>query len=403
MKQFEELKKELESEAVENNNRIKLCDGRMRIANANSFEYKATNILGFSLLGYLIVFLLSSIIFKNLSIPVLAYQTMVITSSIGLGTLFTNSLFKKYKIKERLKMFSESKTDIEKLQEEVNYQIESEKACNRNKVIKETLDTINSTESMVNELSNKYDITEKYSSRSKEELENSIEEISNLIKEKYNELDILSSKKVLHDRFWKIRSKFDKNANLIAYSLIVGVFASGIVGIPFITFNSIAATSTILARTLSVFWPLVIGSMGTFVYFIKRNKDYEKVFNNYNSQLEDEALPDTFGKNYDASDENSEIKALIEKQVRDTSTAIIKLNDEKVSLEVKENEQNVDELHDSTEEMTYYSKHVESLKSIDYSAVLGIDKSVTEQTDSSHAQTKGPVLSRKLDIGKKNN
>lgn len=403
MKQFEELKKELESEAVENNNRIKLCDGRMRIANANSFEYKATNILGFSLLGYLIVFLLSSIIFKNLSIPVLAYQTMVITSSIGLGTLFTNSLFKKYKIKERLKMFSESKTDIEKLQEEVNYQIESEKACNRNKVIKETLDTINSTESMVNELSNKYDITEKYSSRSKEELENSIEEISNLIKEKYNELDILSSKKVLHDRFWKIRSKFDKNANLIAYSLIAGVFASGIVGIPFITFNSIAAGSTILARILSVFWPLVIGSMGTFVYFLQRNKDYEKVFNYYNSQLEDEALSDTFKKNYDPGDENSEIKELIENQVRDISTAIIKLNDEKVSLEVKENEQNVDELHDSTEEMTYYSKHVESLKSIDYSAVLGIDKSVTEQTDSFHTEKNGPVLSRKLDISKKNN
>ena len=403
MKQFEELKKELESEAVENNNRIKLCDGRMRIANANSFEYKATNILGFSLLGYLITFLLSSIIFKNLSIPVLAYQTMVITSSIGLGTLFTNSLFKKYKIKERLKMFSESKTDIEKLQEEVNYQIELEKACNRNKVIKETLDTINSTESMVNELSNKYDITEKYSSRSNEDLEKSIEEISNLIKEKYNELDILSTKKTLHDKFWKIRSKFDKTINLIAYSSIAGVFASGIVGIPFITFNSIAAESTILARTLSVFWPLVIGSMGTFVYFLQRNKDYEKVFNYYNSQLEDEALSDTFGKNYDPGDENSEIKALIEKQVRDTSTAIIKLNDEKVSLEVKENEQNVDELHDSTEEMTYYSKHVESLKSIDYSAVLGIDKSVTEQTDSSHAQTSGPVLSRKLDISKKDN
>lgn len=401
MKQFEELKKELENEAVENNDRIKLCDGRMRIANANSFEYKATNILCFSLLGYLIVFLLSSIIFKNLSIPVLAYQTMVITSSIGLGTLFTNSILKE--VKERLKMFSESKTDIEKLQEEVNYQIELEKACNRNKVIKETLDTINSTESMVKELSNKYNITEKCSSRSKEELENSIEEISNLIKEKYNELDILSSKKVLHDRFWKIRSKFDKNAILINYSLIAGVFASGIIGIPFITFNSIAAESTILARILSVFWPLVIGSMGTFVYFIKRNKDYEQVFNNYNSQLEDEALPDTFGKNYDASDENSEIKELIEKQVKDISAAIIKLNDEKVSLAAKSKEKTWDDLLYTETEMRKYANNLKSPLPVDYHSILGVDESVTEQTDSSHAQTSGPVLSRKLDIGKKNN
>ena len=403
MKQFEELKKELENEVVENNDRIKLCDGRMRIANANSFEYKATNILCFSLLGYLIVFLLSSIIFKNLSIPVLAYQTMVITSSIGLGTLFTNSLFKKYKIKERLKMFSESKTDIEKLQEEVNYQIELEKACNRNKVIEETLDTINSTESMVNELSNKYNITEKYSSKSKDEIEKSIEEISNLIKEKYIELDILSTKKTLHDKFWKIRSKFDKNANLIAYSLIAGVFASGIIGIPFITFNSIAAGSTILAKTLSVFWPLVIGSMGTFVYFLQRNKDYEKVFNNYNSQLEDEALSDTFGKNYNPGDEYSEIKELIEKQVKDISTVIIKLNDEKVSLAAKNKEKTWDDLLYTEAEMREYANNLESPLPVDYSTVLGIDKSVTEQTDSSHAQTSGPVLSRKLDFSKKNN
>ena len=63
----------------------------------------------------------------------------------------------------------------------------------------------------------------------------------------------------------------------------------------------------------------------------------------------------------------------------------------------------MDELHDSTEEMTYYSKHVESLNTIDYSEVLGIDKSVTEQTDSFHTEKNGPVLSRKLDFSKKNN
>lgn len=203
MEQFEELKKELESEVVENNNKIKLCDGRMRIANANSFDYKATATLIFSLLGYVITFLLSSIIFKNLSIPLLAYQTLVVASSFGLGTLFTDFFLKKYKLKERFEMFSESKTDIEKLQEEVNYQIELEKVCNRNKVIKETLDTINYTESMVNELSSKYNISEKYSSRSNEDLEKSIEEISNLIKEKYNELDILSTKKLYMINFGK--------------------------------------------------------------------------------------------------------------------------------------------------------------------------------------------------------
>ncbi len=403
MEQFEELKKELESEVVENNKTIDLCHKRLKNIYLNSLDFKVT--LGITLMSfiYFIIHLVGVIIFKNLEFPFLSYKILAIASSLGLSILFEEAIIKDTKVEEEYQKFSKASTNLEKLEEELDYQIELEEACNRNKVIKETLDIINSTESMVNELSSKYNISEKHSARSKEELEKSIEEISNLIKEKYIELDVISTKKVLHDKFWKIRSKFDKNANLITYSLIAGTFAMVGFGYPFAAFNSFTAGSTVLTNALSVFGPLAIGSIVTFVYFIKRNKDYEQVFKEYNSQLKDEALSDTLGKNDDANDECYKIKCIIEKQVKDIATAIIKLNDEKVSLAAKSKEKTWDDLLYTETEMREYADNLKFSIPVDYNAILGIDESSTKETDSSHAQTSGPVLSRKLDIGKKNN
>ena len=284
--------------------------------------------------------------------------------------------------------------------EETHYKIELEKARNRNIVINSTLNLIGFAESVLDELSSVCDVKEKYSAKSKEELERSIEEISNLIKERYANLDMLSTKAVLNTKFWKIRSKINKKIDMIIYPLLFGLGMMIIVEFPFLF--TLAADSTVIVNSVPILVPFGIGSVGTYLYMLKRNKDYEKVFDYYNSQLKDNVLPDTL-KFDGVFEEKWKIRFLIEKEIQDISTATIKLNDEKEALKTIENEKNMDVVQDSTEEMTYYSKGVDSLQSFDYSAVLGIDKSATEQTDSSHTQTNGRVLSRKLDIGKKNN
>ena len=67
---------------------------------------------------------------------------------------------------------------------------------------------------------------------------------------------------------------------------------------------------------------------------LKRNKNYEKVFNYYNSQLKNNALSDTL-KFDGVFEEFKEIRSLIEKEIQDISTATMKLNEVKVSLASK--------------------------------------------------------------------
>ena len=400
MEQFEKVKQELKNEREENNKKNMEFSEKALLTELNSFENKFFINLGLSGIIYLLILFLTVFLFNDFNSLSLNYPIILIGSSLGVGTFINDKISEIYKRKERYESFSNAKNEFEKLMEETNYKIELEKARNRNIVINSTLNLIGSTESVLDKLPSVCDVKEKYSSKSKEELERNIEEISNLIKERYANLDMLSTKAVLNTKFWKIRSKINKKIDMIIYPLLFGLGTMIFVEFPFLF--TLAADSSVIVNSVPILVPFAIGSVGTYLYMLKRNRNYEKVFNYYNSQLKDNALSDTL-KFDGVFEEFSEIRSLIEKEIQDISTATIKLNDEKEALETKESKKNMDELHDSTEEMTYYSKHVESLKSIDYSAVLGIDKSVTEQTDSSHTQTKGPVLSRKLDFSKKDN
>ena len=144
IEEIEKTKLELEQSKQENDKKINLYDERTRMSKVNSFENKAINIFAFSMFGYLPIFLASSALINNIGvaaftnvIPALSYPAIVIGSSFGVGTLLNSLLNRKFKTKERYKSFSTAKTKTEKLEEEISYQIELEKAKNRNKAINE--------------------------------------------------------------------------------------------------------------------------------------------------------------------------------------------------------------------------------------------------------------------------
>ena len=98
------------------------------------------------MISYLVIFLISLVLIKNLGIitftniiPALSYPAIVVGGSLGIGTLINNLINKKFQTKKRLKVFSTAKTQTEKLKEQLHYQIELEKAINRNLVINQTI------------------------------------------------------------------------------------------------------------------------------------------------------------------------------------------------------------------------------------------------------------------------
>lgn len=340
LEEFEKSKKELLKAKEQNNKQISISDERTRMSKVNSFENKAITTFGLSMFGYLPIFLASSALIKNIGvtaftnvIPALSYPAIVIGSSFCVGTLINSLINKKFKTKERYKSFSTAKTKAEKLEEEIHYQIELEKANNRNKAINETLKVMKSNQAMLNRMSSRYDLNDKTAPQTKEEAKTKVTELSNIIKEQYDKLDILTTQKVLHDNFWRIRSKFQKGTDIMVATMITGMFAMFFTGFPLMMVRDAITYSSSFASLTSIFAPFVAGMVGAGGYMIKRNKDHKKVFNNLNSQLGENALEEVYEKFEGAYEEQQELTRLIETQIRDISLAEVQLQENKRCLD----------------------------------------------------------------------
>lgn len=146
--------------------------------NVNQIGYKIAKTLKFSLFPYLGLIILFEELIKNVNIPSLletipaeSFSFILIDSSLCIGTVGRKIFDWKYKTKEKLKAFTTTNTQSEKLQDEVKYTIELEKYKNRNVVIQKTIDLLNSNQSILNSLSNRYDINDKDVAQTKEEAE----------------------------------------------------------------------------------------------------------------------------------------------------------------------------------------------------------------------------------------
>lgn len=328
---YKKSKEELQSEIVKNAKIIAISDERTRMANVNQFEFKGMMTLAFSLIPYLGLGILTAILVKNgniapLVIPGDAFPYIIIGGALCIGTIGRKLLEWKSKSKERLKSFTNASTQSEKLEEEVKYSIELEKAKNRNNAIQQTIDSLNSNQSILNSLSSRYDINDRIESKSSEDAQKKVEELSTLLESKTNELDILSAQKVLHEKFWRIRTKWQKGLDATMASMMGGLIAMAYVEIPFIIMDSLSHSIV-----SSIFAPLIVGMVGTGAYMVKRNRDNQKVFNILNSELGENALPDKIEEAYE---EQQDIDAKISTKTREISIAGAQLQEQKRILEL---------------------------------------------------------------------
>ena len=335
---FKKTNEELQEEIKKNNEQIAVSDERTRMAKVNQFEYKFGTSLGFSMVPYF-VGLLFTIFASNgtmasitNTIPAESLPLIITGSSLGIGTIGRKILEWKFKTKERFKSFTTAKTQYEKIQEEIKYAVELEKANNRYKAIQETMDSLSSNQSILNSLSNRYDINDKNVPQTIEESKKIVDELSMLLNEKYNELDVLTTQKVLHERFWKVRTKGQPSMDIMMSAMMGGLVSMMYVDMPFIimgisetlTYNSLPAA------LITCFAPLVAGITGVSGYMIKRNKDYMRVFNNLNNDLNEKALPE---KIKEPREEKQDIDSKIESKIREISIAGAQLQEQKRIME----------------------------------------------------------------------
>ena len=326
-KEFESSIEELQKQIQNNQDNISLNDKKIRIAEQNRIETKALLTFLYSSFSYMLyIFLLA--LFATLitsttipitnPIPIEYIHYLMVSFTIGIGTIGRKKIETELNSYERFKSFSKAKSQREIIEEEAKYAIESEKLKNRNKVLSNTISSLKYENDISNiSLFNTSNIPKKQ-----------IEDSSTLLKEKYSELDSLSTKKSLHENFLHIRSDIYK-AIQIMFGLIMCMALAVMIDIPLLV-------STINGYSTPVIVPFLIPTtlLTTVfsIYTVKNNKYYKEVFNHFNHELGKNALPDSI-KDEEIEDEELEIDIKIGKMIWEITELEAQLQQQKIILE----------------------------------------------------------------------
>lgn len=330
--------KELNTKIQNNGKIIRTSYERKELSYVNQLEYKTAETVAFSMFPYLLCVAILFGVVAKIGINSFLIKTFLATGfpyiisgiSLGFGFIVRKIFDKKNKIKERMKSFSTANTQSEKIQEEVKYTIEMEKTKNRNKAIQQTLNMLRTNQSAINSLSKKYDIYGKKLLQTEEETKKNVGEFSKLLDNKYAELDILTTKKVLNEKFRIVRSKTQRIADFIITGLIGITYTLIYLGFPIILTSISTRKYMQSTRLMYLFVPLIASFIGVGGYMVKRQKDYMKVFNNLNNELGVNALPK---KIKNVEEEKKEIDSKIDKKIGEISIIEAELQEQKRIME----------------------------------------------------------------------
>ena len=261
----------------ENNLKIKELDKKIKLLNSNSVEVKLTLGMIFAIIPWLVLVFLDPTLVKFIPLNLIQPLTIIIPTLIG---FIGEQIFqKKFKFKERLASFSNSKTEKERDKEVITYEIEREKLINYNKVLNKS--NVNSY--LIDSLTTNY--------KDKNELELNINRLNNLLKENQNKIDILSCKEVLKNNFFRIRDKLQNLIDQVGITIMGGFLFMVLYYLPILTITNFSNTNIELSmfETLS---PFLFGSLVTGSYVYKKRLDSKKLFKFFNSKLGKDALND---------------------------------------------------------------------------------------------------------------
>lgn len=310
---IEEMKnigEKLKNEKNQNEILLLINDSKRRLLNVNSFFYKFKLTTIFSGLSFAALCIIDTVLMNIAepsiinTLPEFVFPTALMVGSFGSGLIINNMIYKKYDFKNRLRNFSNAKTDKDKLEEEMKYEIEIEKLLNKNKIIDKKLSNINEYASNQNE-NNQYDCYFP-------ELKSS--DLPNILEEKHKKLDGLITQKVLIERFYNKIQKKERRVSYLLSMVIGGFILFTGYQIPILSVSKIAANSSLLQCLIDLTVPFVIGSGIAYAYDIRKNKISKKVFDSYNKNLEEYTInPDINFDNYYSkiNEINSKIKTQI--------------------------------------------------------------------------------------------
>lgn len=306
----DDLKKAIEELKIELEKGFTKCDEgkeRTRILKNNMFERKLILTFGYSMLLYVvlpILVILSKFLGISVPIPAEIFSIIIASTALGIGTIGRKIHERKNKRKEKFTIVTSYQ---ENLEEEIKYEIEVEKNINKNKAVEQALSLLELEQLNLDELSDKYDISAKNMPQTKEEAQNKIAKILEILKKQYTELDLLTTKMFLSKKIDKTEKE------TLKYKLVTTITTN----LYYLTSLLVALCLTTLSSMILSFMPFVALSICSIEYVKRRKKEYERIFNKLNKDLEVNV----------SEDEN------LENKIKEIRMTIIQVQEQKRVLE----------------------------------------------------------------------
>ena len=166
-----------------NAEQIKQYDEKMRMARVNTFEWKFGVSCVFGMVVFMVLFIAVAVVckccgrefFTNIMHP-FAISGVIIALSAIIGFVCNCLMQRHFHSKERFKKVSDAKTYAEKLECEIVNEIGLEQLKQRNQIYDKTADVFQAKQAVLEQLSEKYNISEK-DQLSKDELEGKHKEL----------------------------------------------------------------------------------------------------------------------------------------------------------------------------------------------------------------------------------
>ena len=220
------------------------------------------------------------------TIPPEIFPVITIGGSLTLGYMFKKLLDKKSGFTEAIQVLPKKDTELEKIEASIIYEIEQKKLELRSRIIKYSEIEIINKKIEFNYLLEANNMIDKNLVSSKDEVQHKIFIINQTLNKKYEELDLITTKLVLANKYNDIKSQKNYNKIMI-YSLSAFMY----IELPLILMKDIINIPDIKAAAAVVIGPFVSSLVVSTIYLIKNKFDKKQAIYNLNNSLEYNKIP----------------------------------------------------------------------------------------------------------------
>lgn len=394
-------KKELEKEYKNNSKEIRNLEEKIKILELNTIDGKFYVFAKSFAISFPILMILSIIIAfisPNFVGNIIGMNPVYMMRNLAIGSLVSGIVLESTLSKvnhKKLNRFSSAKTDEQKREEILEYELEKQKLNDKNNAIEKAYDFTSDLETKVDVCNLDFG----NSNMSKDEQEKNNKKLRENISIKERELEISSTQLFLNENFARLRSKLGKLETVgtpFVIGLMTGVFAS--FGAFVFEPTLLPSTSTLAGSVLSKIG-LIGGTIGTITSSATtylRNRQNRRIFNKFNNRLCEDKLPENIDNDIV---ERRKIVTKGNKSIEELATAHLAYQDSTRELErliaselvEEENQQKKiktwDDLLYTEEEIHQYMQMPDTSTPFNSETIFGPEKHTDEEYE-----IEGPTL-----------